>query len=316
MKILFTFQPPEEMKMKWAAAFPACDFQFYEGIQSAGKSLAEAEVIVTYGEDLNEEHILKAEQLRWVMVMSAGLELMPLKMLKEKEILITNVKGIHAIPMAEFVLGLMLQYAKQFPRIMKDIDQGIWHREIPGLELAGQALLILGAGAIGSEIARLGKAFRMNVLGINTSGRKAENFDSMYQMDNLEGALGEADYVISVLPSTDYTRGLLGKEHFQCMKTSAVFINIGRGDLFKSTVLVEALENNEIAHAFLDVFETEPLESVHPYWNMEKVTITPHLSSRTKEYLPRSAAIFEENLKSYMNNGVNYINEIDLERGY
>jgi phosphoglycerate dehydrogenase-like enzyme len=316
MKIVFSFIPPEELAEEIKAAFEKCEFEFFADIQSASGALTGAEVIVTYGEDLTEEHIVQAKQLRWIMVMSAGLELMPLEAIKERGILVTNVKGIHAAPMAEFALGLMLQHAKQFPQIRKEVKQGLWQREVPRLELSGQNLLILGAGAIGGEIARLAKAFRMNVSGVNTSGKIVENFDEMSTIERMEDVLRKADYVISILPSTNKTRYLLKKEHFQCMKTTAVFINIGRGDLFKSSVLVAALETDELAHAFLDVFETEPLPEEHPFWEMEKITITPHLSSRTTQYLPRSFAIFKKNLTIYINKGKDYINEINAERGY
>lgn len=316
MKILFTFDPPKELAEELLVGWEECQFEFFKDIQSAFGSIPEAEVIVTFGEDMTAEHINQAKRLRWIMVMSAGLELMPLELIKEKGILVTNVKGIHAIPMAEFAFGLMLQHAKQFPTIREEIQRGLWQREVPGTELSGQNLFIMGAGAIGREIARLGKAFRMNVSGINTSGKITENFDEMYTMDQLERVIGKADFVLSILPSTEATRYILKKEHFQCMKASAVFINIGRGDLFKSSELVEALEGNEIAHAYLDVFETEPLPEDHPFWNMDKVTITPHLSSRTKQYLPRSFAIFKKNLTTYIKNGTDYINEIEVERGY
>ncbi|MGM0845478.1 MAG: D-2-hydroxyacid dehydrogenase [Bacillota bacterium] len=316
MKVLFTFDPPQEFKKDLETEYTACDFEFFTEIQQASDSLSEAEVIVTFGEDMTDEHIRKAGKLRWIMVVSAGLELMPLKLISEKGILVTNVKGIHAIPMAEFTLGCMLQNAKQFPRIRENVSHGLWEREVPSSELSGSTLLIMGAGAIGSEIARLGKAFRMKVLGVNTSGSKKAFFDEMYQIKDLKNILGTADYVVSVLPSTIETRYLLQKEHFQCMKESSVFINIGRGDLFQSSVLINALENNLLSHAYLDVFEREPLETDHPLWKMDKVTITPHLSSRTEQYLPRSFEIFKKNLTTYMNNGNNYINKIQVERGY
>jgi phosphoglycerate dehydrogenase-like enzyme len=316
MKVLFTFIPPQPLKQDIESSFKGVEFKFFEGILPAEDSLGEAEVIVTFGEDLTNDHILKAKNLRWIMVVSAGLELMPLEMIKERNILVTNVRGIHKIPMAEFTFGLMLQYSKQLPRIRKQEENRIWKRDFPGSELCGQQMLILGAGAIGGEVARLGKAFRMKVSGVNTSGEKAEYFDDMYTMDNLKDSLNEADYIISVLPSTKETRYLLKKEHFLCMKESAVFINIGRGDLFQEEVLIEAMENKELAHAFLDVFEKEPLEDGHPFWKMERVTVTPHLSSRTEHYLPRSLDIFKNNLTTYLNNGNDYINEIDAERGY
>jgi phosphoglycerate dehydrogenase-like enzyme len=316
MKVLFTFIPSQSLIHDIETSFKEVEFNFLEDIRTAEESLGEAEVIVTFGEDLTKDHILKAKNLRWIMVVSAGLELMPFETIKERNILVTNVRGIHKVPMAEFAFGLMLQYSKQLPRIRQQEESRTWKRDFPGAEICGKQLLVLGAGAIGGEIARLGKAFRMKVAGVNTSGKKAEFFDDMYTMDTLKPTLKQADYLISILPSTKETRYLLKKEHFSCMKESAVFINIGRGDLFEEEVLIEALENKEIAHAFLDVFEKEPLKDDHPFWKMKEVTVTPHLSSRTEHYLPRSFEIFKKNLTTYLNNGNDYINEINAERGY
>lgn len=180
----------------------------------------------------------------------------------------------------------------------------------------GKTILVLGAGAIGGEVARLGKAFRMTTLGVNRSGKPVESIDRLYTLDNLLEAIPGADYIVSVLPSTDETKDLLQKEHFKAMKESAVFVNIGRGDLIDEEVLIEALEAGELAHAILDVFDPEPLEKGHPFWRMENVTVTPHLSSKSGEYLPRTFAIFEKNMREYLKSGKDFINVIDLSRGY
>ena len=129
-------------------------------------------------------------------------------------------------------------------------------------------------------------------------------------------ALPKADFIVSILPSTPKTRNVLTEDHFVAMKNSAVFINIGRGDLVNEDVLLQALNHNEIAHAFLDVFEKEPLVKDHPFWKMNNVTVTPHLSSVTKNYLPRSFEIFKYNLKTYLNHTGEYMNVIDLKKGY
>jgi phosphoglycerate dehydrogenase-like enzyme len=314
MLILSTIIPNESIQTKMMDAFPDLNFIYQEGWTD--EPLNEAEILITYGEDLNEEIIGKAANLKWIMVMSAGLELMPFKAIEERGILVTNARGIHKIPMAEYTIGMLLQYEKKLKLLMKNEREELWHRKIEVGELNGKTMLVLGAGAIGGEVARLGKAFRMTTMGVNRSGKPVDSIDRLYTLDNILEAVPEADYIVSVLPSTDETKGLLQKEHFKAMKETAVFVNIGRGDLINDEVLIEALEAGELAHAILDVFDPEPLGKGHPFWKMENVTVTPHLSSKSGEYLPRTFAIFEKNMREYLKAGKDFINVIDLSRGY
>lgn len=316
MKVVSSILPTESIRRIVQGKFPELEFQFFKGMKNVGSSLWDAEIFITYGEDLNVEHIEKAHKLKWIMVMSAGLEKMPLEACREKGILITNARGVHKIPMAEFTLGLLLQHVKQTKLLLQSEREEEWNRRIPMDELHGKTILILGVGAIGGEIARLAKAFGMNTLGMNRSGSSAEFIDELYQMANLEKVVTRADFIVSVLPSTSETRYILTLEHFQRMKKSAVLINIGRGDLVKEEVLLQALKEKEIAHVYLDVFQEEPLPKGHPFWQMDHVTVTPHLSSITENYLPRAFEIFEENLHTYIKKGNKFINMINLSRGY
>ncbi|CAH0246442.1 Putative 2-hydroxyacid dehydrogenase HI_1556 [Peribacillus sp. Bi96] len=320
MLILSTIIPNESIQTKMKDAFSDLNFIYQEKWtdepQWTDEPLSEAEILITYGEDLTEEVIGKATNLKWIMVMSAGMELMPFKAIEDRGILVTNARGIHKIPMAEYTIGMLLQYEKKMKLLMKNEGEELWDRKIEVGELNGKKMLILGAGAIGGEVARLGKAFRMTIMGVNRSGKPVESIDRLYTLDHLLEALPEADYIISVLPSTVETKDLLQKEHFKAMKDSAVFVNIGRGDLVNEEVLIEALETKELAHAILDVFDPEPLGKGHPFWRMENVTVTPHLSSKSGEYLPRTFAIFEKNMLEYLKAGKDFINVIDLSRGY
>jgi phosphoglycerate dehydrogenase-like enzyme len=308
--------PPDFIQNEVQEQFPGVNFQFFKGFEAAKEAFYEAEVFITYGEDLNEKDIEKASQLKWIMVMSAGLDQMPLTICEEKEILVTNARGVHKIPMAEFTLSCMLQHVKQVNALRNNEQKYFWNRKLPMSELCGKTLLIVGAGAIGGEIARLGKAFRMNTIGINRSGGKVDYVDELYKIGDLTVALPKADFIVSVLPSTKETKHLLKLADFEQMKRSAVFINIGRGDLVEEEVLLQVFEQKLIAHAYLDVFNQEPLSEGSPFWKMDEVTVSPHLSSITKEYLPRSFDIFKHNLHIYMNNKDGYQNVIDYKRGY
>ncbi|MFK2826187.1 D-2-hydroxyacid dehydrogenase [Bacillus sp. B190/17] len=315
MKIVFTFRPPRALQAQLKEIFSEDKFVYYKSVEEA-EDLREAEVIVTFGEDLTTQHIENCPNLKWIMVASAGLERMPAEIIKERGILVTNARGIHKIPMAEFTMGYMLNHVKRFPEFLDLQKEKTWNHQMAVGELAGKCLLVLGSGAIGTEIARLARAFRMETVGVNRSGHKNDQFDEMHTMDKLLEILPKADFVVSILPSTEETKYLLDREHFQVMKETAAFINIGRGDLFKEEVLIDALNNNEISHAYLDVFIEEPLLEDHPFWNQQKLTITPHISSVTSEYLPRVQQIFVHNMNVYKKDGSNYENKIDMDKGY
>ncbi|HEY9577959.1 MAG TPA: D-2-hydroxyacid dehydrogenase, partial [Pseudobacillus sp.] len=241
MKIVFTFRPPRTWQDQLSTAFPEERFSYYKSIDEAG-DLPEAEVIVTFGDDLTKEHINNCPKLKWIMVASAGMEKMPLESIQERDILVTNARGIHKIPMAEFAMGYMLNHVKRFPELLDLQKEKTWNKRLLIGELADKHLLVLGTGAIGTEIARLARAFRMKTTGVNRSGHKSDQFDQSYTLDKLSMLLPEADFVVSILPSTGETKWLLKKEHFEAMKETAAFINMGRGDLIEEEILMNALE--------------------------------------------------------------------------
>lgn len=316
MKIVSSILPEEQIQDELKKEFPNIHFKFYKGMDKAKEDFYDADVFITYGEDLTAEHVRNAKNLKWIMVMSAGLERMPFNVCIEKNILVTNAKGIHKVPMAEYTIGMMLQFEKRMKEMWKNEESEQWNRRLPFGELYGKILLVLGVGAIGGEVSRLAKAFQMNVLGVNRSGKVADFVDEVYQFNQINDILPKADYIVSVLPSTKETKHLLTEKHFRLMKNTAVFINIGRGDLVEEKVLLQAMEQNEIAHAFLDVFYDEPLKKGHRFWKMDNITVTPHISSITKNYLPRAFFIFKHNLHTYINHKADFINVIDLTRGY
>ncbi|WP_314733334.1 D-2-hydroxyacid dehydrogenase [Anaerobacillus sp. CMMVII] len=278
--------------------------------------LVNADVLITYGEDLNDEIINKSTNLKWIMVISAGLDRMPFPSIKEKGILVTNAKGIHKIPMAEYTMAMILQVARQAKLLIKNEEKHLWDRTVSMTELHGKTLGVLGAGAIGTQIAKYAQVFQMKTIGLNRSGKRVEMFDEMVTMKTINDLLEKSDFIVSVLPSTPETDGLLNKAIFDQMKENVIFINIGRGKNVNEQDLIAALNSGKIAHAVLDVFEYEPLPKDHPFWDMENVTVTPHLSGISAQYQPRAMEIFEKNLELFLKGSNEYINQVDLEKGY
>ncbi|OMP68156.1 D-2-hydroxyacid dehydrogenase [Domibacillus epiphyticus] len=315
MNIVFSFRPPRDIQTDLQQKFQKDTFFFFKNIEEADTVLQQTEILVTFGSDVTEDIIKKCPSLKWIMAASAGIEDMALKAIEERDILLTNARGIHKIPMAEFTLGFMLNHVKRFPELAVLEKTETWNKQLPLQELSGKEVVILGTGAIGQEIARLCKAFRMATVGVNRNGRPAQQFDRIFQMNDLEEAVQGADFVIAVLPSTPETVNALRYEHFEAMKPTAAFINIGRGDIVSEQVLLSAINDEEIAHAYLDVFAVEPLPEGHPFWRHENITVTPHISSITKAYVPRAMEIFEHNLICFKEGG-EYQNVIDIKKGY
>ena len=187
MFIVSTITPSKEIQKQMHRAFPDHEFIYQEKWTEEG--LRKADILITYGEDLTERDIETAVNLKWIMVMSAGLELMPFKAIEKHGILVTNARGIHKIPMAEYTIGMLLQYEKKFKLLIENEKAQIWDHDIEVGELNGKTMLILGTGAIGSEIARLAQAFQMKTMGVNRSGRQVENINQLYRITELDKAL-------------------------------------------------------------------------------------------------------------------------------
>lgn len=314
MNVLFTFRIKDEQIAALNERFPEVRFVFNKDIDT--EQLDEFEIIVTYGEDISTVVLDRASSLKWLMVASAGVEKMPLAEIAEKGIVVSNVRGIHKTPMAESVLAHILSLGRALPVLAEQQRQKEWNAKVRQTELRGSTAIILGPGAIGSEIGRLLQAFGVRTIGCNRSGNTAEFMNDTIRFDSLLNVLPDADFIISVLPSTAETKGLLTEEHFKVMKPTATFMNFGRGDLVRESILIEALKNGEIGHAVLDVFEKEPLSAESELWSLSNVTVSPHTSSHSGKYIERALEFFTENLSKWLSEDRDLINLIDPKRGY
>jgi phosphoglycerate dehydrogenase-like enzyme len=312
--IYFTFEPREELKMPLVAEFPQVKFEFDAKLDST--KLANAEIVVTYGEDLKEAHIKQAEKLQWIFVASAGIEKMPAVAIAKRNILVSNVRGIHKKPMTESVLAHILSLKRAIPFVYEQQKKKEWNKKARLSELNGSTALIIGPGAIGGEIGRILQAFDVYTIGCNRSGEAAPFMDETHSLNTLKEQLPKADIVLSMLPSTKDTQHLLSYDDFKLMKESAIFMNFGRGDLVATDVLVKVLEEKLIAHAVLDVYEIEPLPATSPLWELENVTLSPHFSSHSSRYVERSLEIFKPSLQKWLNGDRDLENKMDILRGY
>ncbi|MEG0473267.1 MAG: D-2-hydroxyacid dehydrogenase [Solibacillus sp.] len=312
--VYFTFELREALKAPLIAQYPQVNFAFDSKLDLV--KLREAHILVTYGEDLTEQLIDEAINLEWIFVASAGVEKMPAAAIANRDILVSNVRGIHKKPMTESVLAHILALKRGLPFIYEQQSKGQWNKKTTLSELNGSTALIIGPGAIGSEIGRILQAFDVYTIGCNRSAEAAAYMDETHFLSDVAQYLPEADIIISMLPSTKYTKHLLGYEHFELMKESAIFMNFGRGDLVDTNVLVQVMKEQLIAHAVLDVYEIEPLPADSPLWELENVTLSPHFSSHSSRYVERSLDIFKPSLEQWLNGERNLENKMNLLRGY
>ncbi|MDT0617684.1 D-2-hydroxyacid dehydrogenase [Salinisphaera sp. P385] len=218
-----------------------------------------------------------ADRLGWVHATSAGVDALLFPALRESDIALTNARGIFDRPIAEYVLGLILAFAKDTRGNIELQQAAEWrHRDTERID--HKQVLVIGAGAIGGEIARLCTAAGMQVDGIARTARDVPGFASVHAIDALSDHLPRADYVVVAAPLNKATHHLFDADAFRAMKPGARFINIGRGPIVDTDALVQALESGEIAGAGLDVFEEEPLPADHPLWGLPNVILSAHMA--------------------------------------
>lgn len=278
--------------------------------------LAKAEIVIGWGKGISDTVLRPDSPLRWVQTWSAGVEKLPLGRLEERGILLTNASGVHAEPISSVIIGFMLLFTRNLHTAIRNQQKHRWHSEGNESELTGKTAVIAGTGSIGSETARICKAFRMKTIGVSRSGKPVPDFDQVLTTDMLKNAVNEGDFLINTLPLTDETRQLFDASIFSACKKGAYYINIGRGATTHTEDLMDSLNSGHLAGAGLDVFETEPLPQDHPLWEMEQVIITPHCAGTTDRYADRIVDIFTENMQSYLQDGTPSRNVVDYSRQY
>ncbi|MBN2540769.1 MAG: D-2-hydroxyacid dehydrogenase [Bacilli bacterium] len=259
------------------------------------------EVLITMPQVVKSMKVQEYPNLKWIQYLMAGYDGVDLNMFKQKGIVFSNAQDIFSKSIAEDVFTKILFFNRHVKQFVQNMEQSIWEpiREEP--ELTGSNALILGVGSIGKEVAKRFQAFEMNVTGYRATKKPAEHFDSIItEDDELNKALQVADYVVMALPLNEKTDHMFNKEKFTLMKSSALFINVGRGPSVNQDDLVEALRNRQIRGAGLDVTEPEPLPKDHPLWKLDNVYLTPHNASSSPYMRDRLFEMICMNLDLYL----------------
>lgn len=293
---------------------PGLDVRWFMSHEEAMEAVADAEIGWF---DMNDqaamaETLHAAKKLKWLNSIYAGLDFLPMDVLIERGITVTNGAGINAITIAEYVVMGMLNIAKGYRDVVRAQDRREWLFDSPGKrELAGSKALLLGYGAIGKLIQPRLEAFDVDVTVVRRSAG-----EGVLTPDEWRAKLGEFDWIILAVPATPETDGMIGASELAAMKPDAVIVNIARGSVIDQPALVDALQGKTIGGAFLDVTTPEPLPADHPLWALENAHISMHLSGRAQDKMfARSGQRFLDNLNRYLR-GEPVAPVFDPARGY
>jgi glyoxylate/hydroxypyruvate reductase A len=209
---------------------------------------------------------------------------------------VTTASGVHAGPLTEFAILGILRFSRDLPRIEADQAARRWDHYATA-DLANQHLVLLGTGAIGTQIARVAHALRMRTIGVNSHGGAAsEPFDELYPASDLRHAVRQARALVVTVPLTDHTRGMVNAEILHAMPHDAIIVNVGRGPVIDEAALIDALNANQLGGAALDVTTNEPLGHDSPLWTMSNVLVSPHTAALSPRESERIVDIFLDNL--------------------
>jgi D-2-hydroxyacid dehydrogenase (NADP+) len=297
--------------------FPDVDFVKAEDAAHAAQELVDADILVTGGPyylgDVATAVNTHAPKLKWIQSLSIGTDIFE-KGGVPSNVAFTNAAGLKGRTVAEHAMALMLAHMHAIPEMERFRQQREWGR--PALRaridsVEDHTLLLLGYGSIGQEIARKAKAFDMNVIALNRSGTGSGDADTVAPINTLSTWLSKADFVANSLPLVPGTEKLMGAVEFALMKPSAVLINVGRGPVVDQSALIDALRDNQIAGACLDVFDEEPLTEDDPIWDAPNVIISPHVGGTGGPIGPRFAELLANNLVKFLQ-GQPLENQVDI----
>jgi phosphoglycerate dehydrogenase-like enzyme len=256
-----------------------------------------------------------ADQLEWIHITAAGVDTLLFDELRDSDVVVTNARGVFDRPLAEYVLGAVIAYAKDSQTSFDLQQRHEWrHRETRSI--TGATALVVGTGGIGREIAKLLRAAGLVVRG---AGRRVvaddSDFGEIVDSANLADEVGWCDHLILAAPLTPATHGLVGAKVLAAMKPDAHLVNIARGPMVDEAALLDALTNRRIGGATLDVFDTEPLPPENPLWDAPNVTVTAHMSADVVGWRDALAAQFAANVRRWLA-GEPLLNVVNKQLGY
>ena len=258
--------------------------------------------------------------LRWVHTGTAGVG-SSLPQLRGTQIVLTNSAGVHAEPMADWVIAAIAYFARGLDRMVEAQALGRWAKDaftdltLPVRELRDLRVGVLGLGGIGSAVARRALALGMSVAGVRRRPEPGRGLRWVGGLDELPRLAAESDCLVIAAPHTAATAGTVNRQVLELLPKDAMVVNVSRGSLLDEAALLELINQGRLAGAALDVFSVEPLPAGHPFWDHPRVLVSPHVSAVTNRFWERETALIVDNIRRYLA-GAPLVNVVDLEAGY
>ncbi|HUN77086.1 MAG TPA: NAD(P)-dependent oxidoreductase [Steroidobacteraceae bacterium] len=305
-----------------ASAVPAAQLVLARNRTAAIAAVSDADVLIGFNPEICDPAIIDAAgQLRWIQSLAAGVEnCVALPSVRNRDILITNMRGVDSAAIAEHAIALTLALAHGLDVFMVDTAKRQWSRKdgatTPIRTLAGKTMLVVGLGGIGTDVAQRAHALGMQVVATREHGHEGPDFVRYVgEPGELLTLARNADVIVNTSPLTPQTRGLFNAAFFAVVKPTAIFINVARGASVVTADLVNALDEHRLAGAGLDVVDPEPLPPDHPLWGAPHVIVSPHISGRSDLPGLDRWVVARENLRRYAA-GERMLSVVDLRLGY
>lgn len=277
-----------------------------------------AEVAVVRGAG-DHQWLRETPSLRWIQTVGAGVDnLLNDELHARSELVITNASGIHAQPIAEHVLGLLLAFTRNLHLSIRQQQSARWDAASASTQLSslqGKTLGVLGLGAIGKRVAEVAHVFGARVIGLKRKPEPTAHVAQVFGPEQLHAFLAQSELLVNILPLTPTTRGLLGARELAALPKGALYVNVGRGATTDTAALLDALRSGHLAGAGLDVTDPEPLPADHILWSLPNVIITPHYAGAQPDYFRHAGELFVDNLRRYVA-GEALRNVVDKSAGY
>jgi glycerate dehydrogenase len=270
------------------------------------KNIGDAEIIFTNKTPIGKEVLLNAKNLKYIGVLATGFNIIDIETAKQKSVIVTNVPDYSSVSVAQFTMALILELCHHIGAHHMAVQQGDWIQSkdfsfwnFPLIELAGKTIGIFGFGKIGKATAKLAEAFGMHIL-VHNRTIYPEFESNNLKFVPFDELLAKSDFLSLHCPLTPETKDIINKSSIAKMKQNAFLINTSRGPLINEKDVAEALNNNQIAGAALDVISKEPMEKNNPLLGTKNCIITPHIAWAPKEARQRLMQTTINNLRAFL----------------
>src|ERR1700733_9910437 len=305
--LLILLTLPENVRNQYRdrlkARFPELSIDIADHHSKVGPHIAKADALLTFAPMLSPKVLQDATRLKWVQALGTGVDNLTDQDALRKDVIVTNIHGIHGPPVSEAALGSMLALARDLPRAVRLQDEKKWFR-FPAQLLHNKTVGIFGVGVIAEALAPKCKAFGMRTIGVSSAPRPVTGFDRMVSSAELASVAGEFDFLVLLTPLTEKTRNSVDAKVLAAMKPASFLVNLARGGVVDEPALVEALRSGRIGGAALDVFNEEPLPADHPFWAMDNVIITTHQGGFCDVYIDYALPTVEANMRRFLSGDI------------